>query len=75
VAKVAKHGANGMKIVCVLQIFLGYWIPQCFGLPAPDPWALAQLALYQYMFVAPVDVSIMVTNIVGAIRGNLGKPT
>ncbi len=54
-----KHVANVAKIVCALQIPVGFWLARLAGVQI-DPWALAQVSLWTYCFFAPIDAGQLV---------------
>lgn len=61
-----KHLANAAKLLCALQIPVGFWAGHLTGHPV-DPWPLAQVSLWTYAFFSPVDVGL----IIGAIKDTI----
>lgn len=59
--------ANAAKLLCAIQIPVGFWVGHIAGVPV-DPWALAQVSLWTYAFFSPVDVGIIISSIRETIK-------
>ena len=69
--RVWKHVANAVKVLCSIQIPIGYWLAQTAHMTTVTPWDVAQVSLWTYVFFSPIDVALMIQ----AMKGESpGKP-